>query len=142
MAAPFRLRVRGTRGMVAAMTDRKIIGERRRRQVLGDAHVDRSNADPAGLDAKFQDLTTVSAWGTVWASDALTLRERSMVTLAILAALGNWEEFELHLRATANTGATPADVAEVIQHVGIYAGIPRANSAIKTAKRILAEMDA
>ncbi|WGH78077.1 carboxymuconolactone decarboxylase family protein [Jannaschia ovalis] len=124
------------------MTDeRRERGERRRREVLGDAHVDRSQADPAGLDAKFVDLTTASAWGTVWASDALPLRERSMITLAILAATASWEEFELHLRATANTGATPGDIVEVVQHVGIYAGIPRANTAIKIAKRILAEME-
>ncbi|CTQ51184.1 carboxymuconolactone decarboxylase family protein [Jannaschia donghaensis] len=121
--------------------DRKIRGEARRRQVLGDAHVDRSQADPAALDAKFVDLTTVAAWGTVWASDALTLRERSMLTLAILAATGNWGEFELHLRATANTGATAEDVAELIQHVGIYAGIPRANHAITLAKRVLADRE-
>ena len=120
--------------------DRRERGEARRRQVLGDDHVDRSQADPAGLDAKFTDLTTATAWGTVWASDAITLRERSMVTLGILAATGAWEEFELHLKATANTGASPADIVEVIQHVGAYAGIPRANSAIKIAKRVLADI--
>ena len=121
------------------MTDRSEIGERRRREVLGDAHVDRATADPAGIDAKFQDLATATAWGTVWASDAIPLRERSMLTLAILASLGNWEEFELHLRATANTGASVEDLIEVVQHVGAYAGIPRANHAIKLVRAMAAE---
>jgi 4-carboxymuconolactone decarboxylase len=123
------------------MTDRYTQGEATRRQVLGDAHVNRSQANATPLDAPFQHLITEAAWGHVWSSDALTRRERSMVTLALLAGLGNWEEFELHLRATANTGATPQDIAQVLQHVAIYAGVPRANSAMKIAKAMLAERE-
>ena len=122
------------------MTDRKSIGEATRREVLGDAHVDRANANRTEFDASFQELITESAWGTVWASDALTRRERSMITLAILAATGSVNELPLHLRATANTGASPEDIAQVFQHVAIYAGVPKANHAVHLAKEILSEM--
>lgn len=123
------------------MTDRYEQGMRTRRRVLGDAHVDRSLARATELDAPFQRLITEAAWGHVWSSDALSLRERSMITLALLAGLGNHEEFELHLRATVRTGATAQDVAQVLQHVAIYAGVPRANSAMRIAKAVLAELE-
>ena len=109
--------------------------------VLGDAHVARAEAAKGDLDTPFQALITESAWGTVWASDAITPRERSMLTLALLAATGNFEEVEMHVRATARTGASPRDVAEAFQHVAIYAGVPRANHALKIAKRVFAEME-
>ncbi|QPH53643.1 4-carboxymuconolactone decarboxylase [Pontivivens ytuae] len=120
--------------------DRRWAGEATRRAVLGDAHVDRAEAARTEFDAPFQQLITEGAWGTVWASDALTRRERSMLTLAILAATGSFEEIPMHVRATARTGASPQDIAEVFQHVAIYAGVPRANHAIKLAKQTLAEM--
>lgn len=123
------------------MSDRHERGMKVRRRVLGDAHVDRAEARKTELDAPFQALITESAWGTVWASDAITPRERSMVTLALLAGLGNVEELELHLRATARTGASPRDVMEVFQHVAIYAGVPRANTAVRIAREIFAEME-
>ena len=123
------------------MTERHDTGTRVRREVLGDAHVDAAKARTTPLDAPFQDLITESAWGTVWASDAIPRRERSMLTLALLAGLGNLEEFALHLRATRRTGATPADVAEVLQHVAIYAGVPRANAALQVARGIYAELE-
>jgi 4-carboxymuconolactone decarboxylase len=112
-----------------------------RRQVLGDAHVDRAEADKTPLDEPFQTLITESAWGNVWASDAISLRERSMLTLALLAATGNMEEIPMHIRATARTGASKADVREVFQHVAIYAGVPRANQGLKLAKQTYAEME-
>jgi len=111
-----------------------------RRQVLGDDHVARAEAANTPLDAPFQQLITETAWGTVWASDAISRRERSMLTLALLAATGNFDEIPMHIRATANTGATPQDIAEVFQHVAIYAGVPRANRALKLAKETLADM--
>jgi 4-carboxymuconolactone decarboxylase len=123
------------------MTDRFEDGMRTRRKVLGDAHVDRSLSRATALDAPFQRLITEAAWGHVWSSDALSLRERSMITLALLAGLGNHEEFELHLRATVRTGASAQDVAQVLQHVAIYAGVPRANSAMRIAKAVLAELE-
>ncbi|MCC5961548.1 MAG: 4-carboxymuconolactone decarboxylase [Rhodobacteraceae bacterium] len=124
------------------MTDRFNTGMRTRRTVLGDAHVEQAEAARTDLDTPFQSLITEAAWGTVWASDAISLRERSMLTLALLAATGNFEEIPMHVRATANTGATQRDVMEAFQHVAIYAGVPRANHAIKLAKATFAEMEA
>lgn len=113
-----------------------------RRAVLGDAHVDRAEAAKTDMDLPFQELITISAWGTVWASDAISRRERSMLTLALLAATGNFEEIPMHIRATAQTGASMRDVMEAFQHVAVYAGVPRANHAIKLAKQTYAEMEA
>ena len=112
-----------------------------RRSVLGDAHVDRAEASKSSFDEAFQTLITESAWGTVWASDGISNRERSMLTLALLAALGNFEEIPMHIRATARTGASKQDVLEAFQHVAIYAGVPRANQALKLARQTYAEME-
>ncbi len=120
--------------------DRYEQGEARRRQVLGDAHVDASQARQTALDEPFQTFVTEGAWGTVWASDAISLRERSMITLALLAATKNFHEMPMHIRATANTGASERDVMEALQHVAIYAGLPAANHAVKIAKEVFAEM--
>ena len=121
------------------MSERRKQGEATRRRILGDAHVNRSQS--AGTFSQpFVDLITEAAWGHVWSSDAIPSRERSMLTLAILAALGNWEEFELHLRATANTGASADDVQQALMHVAIYAGVPRANTAFRIAREILKEI--
>lgn len=111
-----------------------------RRAVLGDAHVDRAEASKSAFDEPFQDLITESAWGHVWSRPNWTRRERSMVTIALLAALGHDEEVAMHVRATANTGATPEDLREAMLHVAIYAGVPAANHAIKIVKKTLEEM--
>jgi len=124
------------------MSDAHDRGMAVRRQVLGDAHVDRAEANKSTIDTPFQDLITQGAWGTVWASDAISRRERSMLTLALLAATGNFEEIPMHIRACARTGASQTDVMEAFQHVAIYAGVPRANHAIKLAKATFAEMEA
>ncbi len=121
------------------MSDLRKRGEAARRRVLGAAHVERSQAGADAFSRPFVDLITDAAWGHVWSGDAISPRERSMVTLALLAGLGNWEEFALHLRATANTGASAEDIREVLLHVAIYAGVPRANHAFKLAQEILAE---
>ncbi len=123
------------------MSERRKKGEATRRRILGDAHVDRSQTE-ADWEAPFVDLITEAAWGHVWSRDGVTPRERSMLTLALLAGLGNIEEFKLHLRATANSGASREDVLEVLLHVAIYAGVPRANHAIKIAKEVYAQMEA
>ena len=124
------------------MTDLHDQGMATRRAVLGDAHVDRAEAAKTEFDQPFQDLITLSAWGTVWSSDGISKRERSMLTLALLAATGNFEEIPMHVRATARTGASKRDVLEAFQHVAIYAGVPRANHALKLAKQTYAEMEA
>ncbi|SDY34265.1 4-carboxymuconolactone decarboxylase [Citreimonas salinaria] len=122
------------------MSDRYEAGMRTRRRILGDAHVDRAEQAKGELDTPFQDLITEAAWGHVWSSDAISDRERSMLTIALLAALGNFEEIAMHVRATARTGASQRDVAEALQHVAIYAGVPRANHALKIARATFAEM--
>lgn len=119
---------------------RRETGDAIRRAVLGDAHVDRASAGVTDLDAAFQTLITEGAWGTVWASPGLAARDRSMLTLALLAATGNFEEIPMHVRATRRTGASVEDIREAFQHVAIYAGVPRANHALKLAKAVLAEM--
>jgi 4-carboxymuconolactone decarboxylase len=111
-----------------------------RRKVLGDAHVNRAEAAKTAFDAPFQDLITEAAWAQVWGRDTITLRERSMLTIALLAGLGNDHELAMHIRATANTGASEADVMETLLHVAIYAGVPRANHAMKIAKDTFAAM--
>ncbi|OWV61261.1 4-carboxymuconolactone decarboxylase [Rhizobium leguminosarum bv. trifolii] len=113
-----------------------------RRAVLGDAHVDRAAAAATEFDRPFQELITEAAWGHVWSRPGLSKRERSIVTIALLAALGQDDEVAMHVRATANTGATREDVCEALLHVAIYAGVPAANHAIKIAKQVFEQMDA
>lgn len=110
-----------------------------RRAVLGDAHVDRAEASKTPFDTGFQRYITEAAWADVWTRPHLDRRTKSMITLAILAALGHWEEFALHMRASRNTGATPDDVREVLMHVSVYAGVPAANRAHAVAKAVYAE---
>lgn len=123
------------------MSQRYDTGMRTRRAVLGDAHVDRAEAAKSDFDAPFQALITEAAWGTVWADPAIGRRERSMLTLALLAATGAFEEIPMHIRATANTGASRDDVMQAFLHVAIYAGVPKANHAIRLAKATYAEME-
>ena len=111
-----------------------------RREVLGGAHVDRALAQTDAFDAPFQELITEAAWGHVWSRPDWTRRERSLVTIALLAGLGHDEELAMHLRATARTGASRGDVCEALMHVAVYAGVPAANRAIKIAKQVFAEM--
>ncbi|MGN7292876.1 4-carboxymuconolactone decarboxylase [Rhizobium sp. SAFR-030] len=113
-----------------------------RRAVLGDTHVDRAVAGETAFDQPFQQMITETAWGTVWSRPHFSKRERSIVTIALLASLGQDDELALHIRATANTGATEEDVCEALMHVAVYAGVPAANHAFKIAKSVYAEMRA
>lgn len=122
------------------MTDpRHETGMRIRREVLGDDHVDRSVARTTPLTADFQDFITRVAWGDVWARDGLDRRTRSAITLAALTALGREQELELHVRAARTNGLTDAEIAEVLLHTGVYAGVPAANAAFAVAQRVLDE---
>ena len=123
------------------MTDRFEKGMSVRRSVLGDAHVDKAEATKTPFDEAFQTLITEGAWGTVWASDGITKRERSMLTLALLAAPGNHEEIPMHIRASANTGASKDDIMQAFMHAAVYAGVPAANRAIAIARETFAEME-
>jgi len=122
------------------MSERYDLGMKTRRAVLGDAHVDRAEANKKPFDQDFQQLITEGAWGSVWSRPGLSHRERSVVTIALLAALGHWDEVAMHVRATKNTGASPEDVMEAILHVAIYAGVPAANHAIKVARAAFTEI--
>lgn len=116
--------------------DRYALGMKTRRATLGDRYVDGAEARKTPFDEDFQRYITEGPWGSVWSRDEITPRERSMVTIGLLAALGHHEELALHLRATRNTGATPEDIKEVLLQVAVYAGAPPANTAIKIAKAI------
>ncbi len=111
-----------------------------RRSVLGDAHVDRASAAMTDFDEPFQTFITEGAWGSVWSRSQLTKRERSIVTIALLAALGHHEEVAMHARATANTGASAEDIREALLHVAVYAGVPAANTAFRIVKKAFADM--
>ena len=113
-----------------------------RRSVLGDAHVDGATARKTDFDDDFQTFITEGAWGSVWSRPGLSKRERSLVTIALLAALGHDEEVAMHVRATANTGASVDDIKEALLHVAVYAGVPAANRAFKIAKEELSKREA
>jgi 4-carboxymuconolactone decarboxylase len=115
--------------------DRAARGEAVRREVLGDAHVDTALARRSELTQRFQDYLTGAAWADVWGDDTLDRPTRSLVTIAILAALGRQDELELHLRAAHRTGADPARIAETLLHVAVYAGVPAANAAFAALQR-------
>ncbi len=112
-----------------------------RKRVLGTAYVERALSGATGFDRDWQEFVTRHAWGAVWTRAGLEPRIRSLLTIAILAALGREDELGLHLSATRNTGATPGEIAEALMHVAVYAGVPAANSAFKIAKSVLAELD-
>jgi len=110
-----------------------------RREVLGDEHVDAAVAGTTPFTAPFQEFITKMAWGEVWARDGLDRRSRSMITLALLAGLGRHEELAMHVRAALRNGLTEAEIAEVLLHTAVYAGVPAANSAFQVARRVLAD---
>ncbi|SDR48404.1 3-oxoadipate enol-lactonase [Pseudovibrio sp. Tun.PSC04-5.I4] len=117
-------------------------GMKTRRKVLGDSHVNKTELQKTSFDAPFQELITEAAWGHVWSRHNWTLRERSIVTIALLAALGHLDEVAMHVRAARNTGATREDISEALLHTAIYAGVPAANNAIKVVKTVFAQLDA
>ncbi len=116
------------------MESRYDSGMKVRKEVLGDEYVERKQKLITEFDADFQRFITETAWGSVWARPDLDLRTRSLVTIAILAALGR-EELALHLHASHNIGVDPQEIKEVLLHVAIYAGVPAANTAFSLAKK-------
>ena len=124
------------------MADEKLDqGMQIRRSVLGNAHVDRAEANKTEFDADFQRMITEFAWGTVWAGDEIHRPTRHLITIALLAALGKEHELAMHLRATQNTGVTPQQIKAALHQVAVYAGIPAANTAFGIAKKVLTELD-
>ncbi len=120
------------------MDSRFELGKRVRTEVLGADHVAKAQAQQTEFDADFQKFITEMAWGWVWSRPDLDRRTRSLVTIAIMAALGR-EELALHLRASRNIGVSPKEIAEVLLHVAVYAGVPAANAAFAMAKSILGD---
>lgn len=113
-------------------------GMKVRREVLGDAHVDRAVAGTTEFSAPFQEFITNMAWGSVWTrEEELGRRERSMITLAVLTALRAEDELAMHVRAALRNGLTAEEIREVLLHTAVYAGVPQANTAIAVAQRVL-----
>jgi len=114
-------------------------GERTRREVLGDEHVDRAQARTTEFTAPFQDFIQRYAWGEVWNRPGLDRKQRSMITLAALTSLRAEGELEMHVRAALRNGLTPEEIGEVLLHTAVYAGVPAANAALAIAQRVLEE---
>jgi 4-carboxymuconolactone decarboxylase len=115
-------------------------GEEVRRAVLGDEHVDRAVEKTDDVTADFQDFITRYAWGGIWTRPGLARRDRSIVTLSVLAALHHEDELGMHVRAARRNGLTREEIQEVLLQVGVYAGVPAANRAFAVARRVLAEL--
>src|SRR5271169_4325091 len=116
-------------------------GMKVRREVLGDAHVDRAKAQETDFTAAFQDLITRYAWGEIWTRPGLERKTRSMVTIAIMVALNRGEELRLHLKAAANTGVTREEIRELLLQAAVYCGVPAANTAFHIAQEVFAAPD-
>ena len=114
-------------------------GMKVRREVLGDDHVKKAIKNTTNIDKKFQNFITEGAWGSVWSGDKLSKRDRSLITIALLASLGHEEELEMHMKATKNTGASLEEISEVLMHVAVYSGVPASNNAFKILKRLNTE---
>jgi 4-carboxymuconolactone decarboxylase len=121
--------------------DRFDQGMAMRKSVLGAAHVARAEANKTDFDADFQRIITEGAWGTIWTRPGIDKKTRHMLTIAMLAALGKYDEMAMHIRATRNTGVTPDEVREVLLQVSVYAGVPAANTAFSIAKRVYKELE-
>ena len=117
------------------------LGLQVRREVLGSDYVDAALANSTGVDEEFQRWITVTAWGAIWGRSTLTRRDRSLITITQLASLGHLEELDLHLRAAVNNGISMEDIKEALMQVGVYSGVPAANSAFKIAKEVFANLD-
>jgi 4-carboxymuconolactone decarboxylase len=123
------------------MTDPWTAGMAVRREVLGDAHVDRATEASNDFSADFQEFITRYAWGSVWTRPGLERKTRSCLTIAMLAALGHHNELALHVRAGLRVGLTPDDIREVLMQVAVYAGVPAANTAFAVAQRTIESAD-
>jgi 4-carboxymuconolactone decarboxylase len=113
-------------------------GMKVRREVLGDAHVDRAVARTTDFTRDFQEYITRVAWGSVWTRPGLDRRTRSAITLTALTALGREGELEIHVRGALRNGLTPDEISEILIHTSVYAGVPAANAAFAIAQRVIA----
>lgn len=116
-------------------------GMKVRREVLGDAHVDRANANKDEFTGDFQDMITRIAWGGIWTRPGLTRQMRSAVTITAMVAHGHWEELAMHIRAALSNGLSRDEIKEILLQTAIYCGVPSANTAFKTAQHVFRELD-
>jgi 4-carboxymuconolactone decarboxylase len=123
-------------------TDRLTNGERNRRKVLGDAHVDRSLKCRTAFNGEWVDFITRTAWGDVWDRPGLDYKSRSIIVLSVATALGRWEEFRIHVKGAIHNGLTRDEIKEVLMQCAVYAGVPAANSAFNEAQKVFDEMAA
>jgi 4-carboxymuconolactone decarboxylase len=122
-------------------SERRAVGAQIRKEVLGSSHT-QGNANPHLFDSVFLEFTEDFCWGNVWSRPGLTRPIRSMLNLAMLASLGRWHEFEVHVRGAVNNGVTEEEIAEVLLQAGVYAGIPVAAEALRRAKSVLVALKA
>ena len=120
--------------------ERLAAGEAVRREVLGDAHVDRSQQNATEFTQELQSLVTEYCWGVIWTRPGLERQTRSLINLAMLSALGRQDEVKLHVRGAINNGCTPEQIREVLLQVAIYCGVPAALDASRTAQKTLDEI--
>ncbi|MFW5419529.1 4-carboxymuconolactone decarboxylase [Nocardiopsis sp. CNT-189] len=123
----------------SADRDRREAGMKVRREVLGDAHVDRATASATDFTAPFQDFITRYAWGEIWTGGTLDRRTRSCMVLTAMVAQGHWDELAMHVRAAKRNGLTDAEIREVFLQAAVYCGVPAANKAFAVARGVLAE---
>jgi 4-carboxymuconolactone decarboxylase len=119
--------------------ERRDAGATVRREVLGDAHVDRAVAGTTPFTADFQDLVTRYAWGEIWTRPGLDRRSRSMITLTALVAGGHWDELAMHVRAAVRNGLSADEIGEVLLQTAVYCSVPSANRAFAIAQEVLGE---
>jgi len=121
--------------------ERHAQGMKVRREVLGDAHVDKAEAKKDAFSEPFQDLITRYAWGEIWSRPGLTRYSRSLIVLATMVALNREEEFKMHVRAALKNKVTREEIQEVLLQCAIYCGVPAANAAFHSAQEVFAEVD-
>jgi 4-carboxymuconolactone decarboxylase len=112
-----------------------------RREVLGDAHVDRASASTTDLTRDFQELITEYAWGSVWTRPGLDRRTRSLLTITALVARGHHDELALHIRGALRNGVSVGEIEETLLHCAVYCGVPAANTAFRVAQDTLAQLE-
>ncbi len=120
--------------------DRYETGMRNRREVLGDAHVDRAVANTTEVTEKFQDFITRTAWGDIWERPGLDHTQRRLLTIAILTAVGNDGELDMHIRAALRAGVDQETIGEVILHTAVYAGVPNSNHGFKLLNNAVSDL--
>ncbi|MGL4636797.1 MAG: carboxymuconolactone decarboxylase family protein [Beijerinckiaceae bacterium] len=127
--------------MTKTDASRRENGEKNRRKVLGDAHVNRSQGSRTEFNAEWVDMITRYAWGDIWDRPGLDYQKRSVIVLSVTTALGRWEEFRIHVKGAINNGLTKDEIKEVLMQCAVYAGVPAANTAFHEAQKVFDEME-